>query len=569
MNLQHIKLENLKTTALNVRKVGAKDIADLEPSIRSLGLLQPLLVRPNCEGYDVIAGQRRFHALSRIAEDTAIEPVPCIVMAEGDDAKAIEASLAENIARLPMDDIDQYKAFAALVKQGLGVEDIASKFGVTERLVKQRLAIANLLPPILTAYRKDVIGAQTVRLLTMATKKQQKAWLALFKSEDGFAPEGHALKSWLFGGADIPVSNALFDLSEYNGGIVADLFGEERYFDNPDAFWAAQNAAIANAKDAYLADGWTEVIVLDVGEYFSTWEYVDTDKDNGGKVYVSVARDGEVTFYEGQLSRKDVEARDRAERGGVTANPQKPELTKPMQNYLELHRHAAVRAALLSHPGVAMRLAVAQIIAGSDLWATDADPQKASSDAIAESLASNRAEATFGEERKAVMGLLGLTDETAKTVVPRTGDWSISHDLDAIFTRLMTLEDGDVTRILTFIVAECLPCGSSLVEALGHSLNVDVAQSWTPDQTFFDLLRDKEAINAMLKDIGGKAVADGNIASTGKVQKQIIQDYLAGTRKGGKADWQPRYMAVPMAAYTKRGGITAMEQWKAVRKQYS
>ncbi len=73
----------------------------------------------------------------------------------------------------------------------------------------------------------------------------------------------------------------------------------------------------------------------------------------------------------------------------------------------------------------------------------------------------------------------------------------------------------------------------------------------------------------MLKDIGGKAVADGNIASTGKVQKQIIQDYLAGTRKGGKADWQPRYMAVPMAAYTKRGGITAMEQWKAVRKQYS
>jgi len=50
MELQHIELENLKTTALNVRKKGAKDIADLVPSIRSLGLLQPLLVSQNREG---------------------------------------------------------------------------------------------------------------------------------------------------------------------------------------------------------------------------------------------------------------------------------------------------------------------------------------------------------------------------------------------------------------------------------------------------------------------------------------------------------------------------------------
>ena len=48
MNLQQISLDQLKTTTVNVRKKGGKDIADLLPSIRSLGLLQPILVRPNC-----------------------------------------------------------------------------------------------------------------------------------------------------------------------------------------------------------------------------------------------------------------------------------------------------------------------------------------------------------------------------------------------------------------------------------------------------------------------------------------------------------------------------------------
>ena len=193
MNLQHINLEDLKTTAINVRKTGAKAVGDLVPSIKSLGILQPLLVRRNCEGYEIIAGQRRFHALSKIAETQSVDPVPCLVMQEGDDAKAIEASLAENIARLPMDEIDQYKAFAALVKQGQSVGDIASQFGITERLVTQRLAIANLMSPILTLYRKQEIGADTVRILTMASKKQQKAWLALWRSDDDYAPEGYRL----------------------------------------------------------------------------------------------------------------------------------------------------------------------------------------------------------------------------------------------------------------------------------------------------------------------------------------------------------------------------------------
>lgn len=566
MELTHIKLENLKTTALNVRKIGAKDIADLEPSIRALGLLQPLLVRPNCEGYEVIAGQRRFHALTKIAEDTTLDPIPCIVMAEGDDATAIEASLAENIARLPMDEIDQYKAFAALLKQGQSAEDIACRFGISERLVKQRLAIANLLPQVLSAYRKDEIQAQTIRILTMATKKQQKAWLDLFNSEDDYAPQGFALKKWLFGGAHIPTSNALFDLETYQGGIVSDLFGEERYFDKPEAFWVSQTAAITDAKARYLAEGWSEVNVLAVGEHFPSHEYVDTDKERGGKVYVSIAHDGEVTFYEGQLSRKDIAAKDKAESAVPAA--QKPELTKPMQNYLDLHRHAAVRAELLAHQGIALRLAVAQIIAGSDLWSVRAEPQNAASETIADSLATNTAQTLFAEERQAVMALLDVPLED-ETLVLKKSDWKCFRDVHALFAKLLRLDDMAVSRILTFVVAETLPSGTAMVEALGQMLRVDVSQSWSADQCFFDLLRDKPAINAMLEEIGGKSVAESNRPATAKLQKQIIQDYLSGKRKSDNQGWYPRYIIFPMQAYTERGGLSAVDAWGAIKSHYT
>jgi ParB family chromosome partitioning protein len=92
---------------------------------------------------------------------------------------------------------------------------------------------------------------------------------------------------------------------------------------------------------------------------------------------------------------------------------------------------------------------------------------------------------------------------------------------------------------------------------------------WKPDDAFFDLLRDKEAINAMLKHVGGKSIADGNISSTAKIQKQIIQDCINGENgRKAKENWEPRYMKFPMAQYTKREGIAAIDQYKAIKKHY-
>jgi len=569
MKLQHIDLNDLKTTRLNVRKKGARDIADILPSIRAQGLLQPLLVRPNCEGFEIIAGQRRFHALQVLAEETEgeLEPVPCLVMDEGDDAKAVEASLAENLARLPMDEIDQYKAFAALVKQGRSVDDIAAHFGITERLVTQRLAIANLIAPILKAYQLDDIHPATLRILTMATKAQQKAWWALYGSEDQHAPVGHRLKDWLFGGEQILTTAAIFDLSDYDGALISDLFGDDVYFDDPAKFWALQNAAIAALRQSYLDGDWQEVTVLEIGEHWASWEHVDMAKEDGGKVFICIDRNGEVTAHEGQLSRKEAERRLKAENGEDAAAP-KPEITKVMQNYLELHRHAAVRVSLLEHRDIALRLAVAQIVAGSELWDVTAEPQKAATEAIGQSVTESKAEQRFGEARQNVRDLLGMTKKTDDTLVYRKDDWGKSHDLHKVFTKLLSLDDDAVMQVLAFVVAETLPSGSAMVEALGKLLGTDMVAFWSSDETFLDLVRDKEVINAMLGEVAGKSVADGNLTATAKVQKQIIADCLNGKRKDAKQDWQSRYMRFPMGSYTKRGGIRAVDAWESVGKHY-
>lgn len=552
MKLTHLPLEQLKLSPLNVRKKGGRDIADLLPLVRRHGIIEPLIVRPNCEGFEIVAGQRRYNCALALKEEGIEEPVPVAIMEDGDDATAIEISLAENISHLPMDEIDQYKAFAGLKAKGLDAAEIAARFGVTERLVNQRLAIAGIIEPVLNAYRRDEIDAGTLRVLTMATPRQQKAWWKLFRSDDDYAPTGHALREWLFGGTQVPVGNALFDVAEYKGAIVADLFGKESYFADAAAFWSLQNAAIAARRDAYLADGWREVVVLDAGQHFAQWNHVRIGKKKGGKVFVATTRDGEVTFHEGFLPEKEARSVKTGSAAAEAARPARPELTKAMQNYLGLHRHAAVRTELLACPGIALRLAAAHMIAGSDLWSISADPQRADNDAIRESLASAQAEAGFAEERKRIRALLGIEDEDGGPVAARSRGYRDGLSLADTFARLMRMDDPDVLRILAYVMAETLSAHTGMVETLGALLGTDMRRWWTPDEIFFDLMRDKEAINAMVREVAGEGTADAHLTSTATVQKKIVGDCLAGTREAQAKDWLPRYMAFPAQGYTAR-----------------
>ncbi|MGI9498816.1 MAG: ParB/RepB/Spo0J family partition protein [Geminicoccaceae bacterium] len=572
MELKHIPIEQLLPSTLNMRDGKAPPkIDDILPSIRKKGIFMPMLVRPNGHqgSFEIIAGRRRYFAAMAVAEEQGgIEPLPCAIMEAGDDAAALEASLLENVARLDPDPMTQYETFVRLIKEGRNPGDIASTFGLTEAMVEKRLALGNLLPKIHEAYRDEVIDDGTVRHLTMATVKQQRAWLKLFNDPNEHAPKGAQLKRWLFKGEEISTEVALFALDRYKGQVIADLFGGDSYFADPTKFWKLQNQAIAAKRDAYLDAGWADVVILDPGTSFVRWQHEEVGRDDGGRVYIDVARSGQVECREGYLTNREAakvqRAKERAQQkaDGQVATPARCEITKAMQNYLELHRHAAVTAELIKHPKIALRLMVAHAIGGSSLWRVEPEPQQPSSDAIGESLTTSPANAALSQELKAVLGLLGLG--AANTVIQRYHGGPSTLEL---FARLLSLTDDEVMRILTFVMVESLDVGSALVEAAGRHVQIDIAGYWQPDDTFFGLLKGKNAVNAILAEVAGKTAADQNVTIKVAGQKAIIRDCLEGRNGRRKVTgWMPGYMAFPFKPYTDNGGIRIGEAWQQVQE---
>ena len=570
MHIDQIPLDRLSISKANMR-AGKKppDISDILPSIIKRGVISPLFVRPNCNAghFEIVAGKRRYFAsleAARQGQDSVT--LPCITLGEGDDAEALEISMIENMLRQNPDQVTQWESYTRLVKEGRSVEDIAATFALTELQVKRILALGNLLPRIREAFRAEEIDAETIRHLTLATKAQQKAWLALFEGEDGYAPRGQQLKAWLFGGGAISVKAALFEMAGYSGQIVTNLFEEDGYFADSDAFWAAQQAEIEKRKAAYLEDGWSAVEIVPPQAHFSTWEYEKAPKRKGGRIYIAVNNRGEVTFHEGYVTTKEGQRFRKAEAEGKDVNvlPKmvRPELTSPLTSYVDLHRHAAVRNELASRPSVALRVMVAHAIAGSPLWKVEVQSQHTRNDAVNESIETSVAEAKFDERRRAVIACLGFDPERASVSSDRYSGTS----LGPLVERLLELPDLVVMEVAAVVMAETLATGSDLIETLGIYLSVDMASYWTADGAFYELLRDREVATAVLAEVGGEAVASANAKEKGKVIKGVIADCLTGENgRPMREAWVPRWMAFPPSAYTARGGVATVKAAERAR----
>lgn len=561
MELKHIDIAKLAVSGLNMRGKGKADLSNILPSVRARGVLVPLIVRANGspDSYEIVAGKRRYQAaLAVVQESGEAEALPCAVIEAGDDASALEASLIENIARLDPDEVTRWECFTRLVREGRNPDHIATTFGLTELQVKRTLALGNLLPRIRNLYRRGEIEAATVRHLTLATKSQQQQWLTLLDDPDSYCPTGHALKSWVLGGASIPVSAALFDVEGYEGGIVADLFGEDRYFADVSAFWMAQHAAIEARVEQYRDAGWRDVVLLPQGEPFHGWEYERCPKRKGGKVYVVTSNRGDVAFHEGYLTSKEARRLERqGESGEAVDKPSRPEVTSSQQDYIDLHRHAAVRARMIGHPGLCLRVAVAHMIAGSPLWTIRTEPQRAA-DAIAESVENSPSEAQFDAERRRLLAVLDF-DPDSPTITDG------SDGLTSLYARLCTLDDATVMAILSVAMGETLDARSDLVDALGMQLGIDMAPVWQADDALLDSLRDREVIDAMLAEVAGKDIAEANAKETGKTKRQIIRDCLTGSNGRAKVEgWVPRWLRFPASGYTNRGGVASVSRAASV-----
>ena len=98
MQLQHIAFEKLRISPANMRH-GRKppDISDILPSVKARGILQPLLVCPDGEDFEIVAGRRRYFGAKAVMEELGdIAPLPCAVWGfrPGDNWKRVEQLFA-------------------------------------------------------------------------------------------------------------------------------------------------------------------------------------------------------------------------------------------------------------------------------------------------------------------------------------------------------------------------------------------------------------------------------------------------------------------------------------------
>ncbi len=561
-DLIHLPLSQLSISKLNMRHGRkAPDVSDILPSIREKGLRQTLLVRREAGGYGIVAGRRRFFALQQIAKETEVDPlVPCAVMADGDAASAIEASIIENVARLPATEMEQYTAFRKLHHESRTVEEIAGFFGVTELNVRRVLALAALSAPIRKLYADEEIDRETVRALTLATPSQQAGWLKLWNSETERAPMGRNCRAWITGGSAITTDKALFDLAGYTGAVTADLFGEAAVFADAAVFWKAQGAAIAERVEGYRQRGWADVILMERGAYFQRWDYVQTPKKQGGKVIIEQRHDGTVTLYEGWL--KVAEARkSRTATARGEPEPQaetRPEMSGPMADYIGLHRHAAAQASLIRNPAIALRLMAAHALCGSSLWNVRLHHPGAIKEATLASVAGGTAAIAFGDTREGVGALFEALGAPAPR---RSGD---AYHLCETFAALLAMADAEVLQVIALAMADTLESGGPAVEAVLHACSADPGEFWKLDDAFFDLLRDKRVINAMVADIGSPSLAEACATDTAKAQKTVLANRISGEGCAPDPGWRPGWMQLPPTRQIEGAACPPADAWDRI-----
>ena len=239
--IRSIPLDRLELSPANVRRTqaGKSAFAELKASIVAHGLLENLVVRPLGAGedgtdrYAVIAGGRRLAALADLAAEDVLAgdfPVPCRIIENG--AADNELSLAENVVHAAMHPADQVEAFGALAGDGTTVADIAARFGVSERIVEQRLRLGNAAPELLDAYRAGEIDLETLKSFAVTADRTRQIAVWERVRDQGYRPSAWQVKRMLTEDR-VPAASAIatfvgVDAYEAAGGVVdRDLFADE------------------------------------------------------------------------------------------------------------------------------------------------------------------------------------------------------------------------------------------------------------------------------------------------------------------------------------------------------
>lgn len=166
------------------RRFDGEAAATLAESVRTEGVLQPVIVRPRPDGtYELVAGERRWRA----ARAAGAATVPAIVRETG-DRDALVLALVENVAREQLSPVEEARAYAVLLDEfGLALGDVAGRVGRSKPTVSNRLRLLELPDDVLALVEAGSLAEGHARALLSVPDHEERRRLARRAARDGLS----------------------------------------------------------------------------------------------------------------------------------------------------------------------------------------------------------------------------------------------------------------------------------------------------------------------------------------------------------------------------------------------
>ena len=210
---QFLAIDTIHESTTNPRRTfDEAKLYELAESIKHNGLIQPITVRPNNQGFEIVAGARRYRA-AQLAE---LFSVPARIV-EIDDAKALEWQLVENSQRVDVHPYEEAQGFQRLLDiPGYDVAALVEKSGKSASHVYARLSLLQLIPAVAEAFTQERITASHANLIARLPQDSQAAAFEQCWRKDWQDKEPHLLPAkhvaaWIQANLYLSFADAPFD----------------------------------------------------------------------------------------------------------------------------------------------------------------------------------------------------------------------------------------------------------------------------------------------------------------------------------------------------------------------
>lgn len=268
VELRLVKLTEIQVSKTNPRKIFDKQAQDeLTESIKEHGVLQPILIRPDKKGFELVCGERRF----RSATAAGLESIPATIRVISDD-EAFELQIIENLERKDVHPLEEAEAFKKMLECGrYTLPDIAAKMAKPENFITQRLKLNDLINGIKEDFYNGELGVGHAFEIARLTPEMQEGIFKFYKDRYGVKGYG-TLKNLQqeISSHSMDLKKALFDLdadfkhakacngcasrSASNPQLFPEMEGKDTCF-NKNCFYAKRQEHIDNKAIEIMTSG--------------------------------------------------------------------------------------------------------------------------------------------------------------------------------------------------------------------------------------------------------------------------------------------------------------------------